>query len=1413
MSTRDVPAPPERENQPQPVPPTLPKGGGAIRGIGEKFTANPVTGTGSLHVPIATSPGRSGFGPQLALSYDSGSGNGVFGFGWRLSLPAITRKTDKGLPRYDDDRESDVFILSGSEDLVPVLAPGGELRDDTTTDPRYAIRRYRPRVDTLCARIERWTRLDDGDVHWRSISSANVLTVYGTDGDSRITDPEDSARVFSWLICESRDDKGNAISYVHVPDDDAGVDRGRACERHRSDAVRRTNRYLKRIRYANRRPLLDAEGRRPRFLADLPPAEAADPRWMFEVVLDYGEHDVHNPAPDDTGVWDHRPDPFSSYRSGFEVRATRLCRRVLMFHHIPDQPAHLPDRLAGVAGYDGLVHSTDLEYSFPDGSAPGDPTGPPASRGALLHAVTRTGYRRDGAGYRSRSLPPLEFDYTRPVVSGTVQEVGPAHLQNLSAGIEGGGFEWVDLHGEGVPGLLAESADAWYYKRNLSPLAHGSVDLAPLELVAARPNRSTTGVGAARFMDLAGDGQSDLVVLDGPVTGLYEHDADDGWSPFRPFDSQLHRDLNNDDVRFVDLDGDGHPDVLVIEDDTFTWHPSLAEAGFGPAIPVPRPLDEDAGPRLVFADGTQSVHLADFSGDGLTDLVRIRNGEVCYWPNLGYGRFGAKVTMDGVGPFDAPDQFDQKRIRLADIDGTGTTDLIYLHRDGVRLYFNQCGNGWHGPVHLTVFPRVDDMVSITTADLLGNGTACLVWSSPLPDDTSRPLRYVNLMGGDKPYLLTRVTNNLGAETAVTYAPSTKFYLQDRRDGVPWVTRLPFPVHVVERVETYDRISRNRFVTRYAYHHGYFDGEEREFRGFGLVDTWDTEEIGALTSNGVLPPDGGLADNENPASHLPAVLTRTWFHTGSPAGPAHLPPGSLTGPPPPSGLTDTEHREAHRALAGSMLRQEVYALDGGVRQEHPYAVSEHSFAVQLLQARGVNRQHAVFLPHPAETVDRHHERDPDDPRVQHTITLEVDPFGNVLKAATIAYGRRVSPLADATDRARQTVSLLTCSENAVTNPIDDVAAFPDDHRTPMPAESRSYELTGYTPTGAQHRFRASDLSEPDPAGPGRVRLRFDDEMPYEGTAVGPRRRRLIESVRTLYRADDFSGLLPLGVLQPRALLGEGYELALTAGLVARVFRRDGVPLMPDPDAVLGGAAGDHGDHDGYGDRGGYVSGARAKADGRFPATDPDGHWWAPTGRTFLSPDPADTAEQEHRHACRHFFLPCRRRDPFHTTQVSTESVISHDDHDLLTVESVDALGNRVTASNNYRVLAPTRLTDANGNASEVAFDALGLVVATAVNGKPGQLTGDTIGDLDPDPDETQIVALFDDPLANAASLLGTATTRLVHDLFAYWRTRDQPDPRPVAVATLARQTHVAELPAGAHSRIQPTFSYCDGFGRT
>ena len=1172
---------------------------------------------------------------------------------------------------------------------------------------------------------------------------------------------------------------------------------------------------------------------------------------MFEVVFDYGEHDAATPTPSDVGAWNFRPDPFSSYRPGFEVRTTRLCQRVLMFHHFPGTEQ------SGV-GINCLVRSTDFTYS--DELDPADVRNPVYT---FLEAVTQTGYRRNNGGYDKRSLPPVEFEYAEPIVQDAVEDVDPESLENLPAGLDGSAYRWTDLHGEGIPGILTEQGGAWFYKRNVSPVPDRLPDgreqvkaqFAPLETVALKPNVVLSG--GAEFMDLAGDGQPDVVIMDGPTPGLYEHDEAEGWQPFRPFTSRLNRDMRDPNLRFIDLDGDGHTDVLITEDDALIWHASLAEEGFGPARRVAQALDEERGPRIVFADGTQSIYLADLSGDGLTDIVRIRNGDVCYWPNLGYGRFGAKITMDNAPAFDNPGQFDHKRIRLADIDGSGTTDIIYLHRDGVRLYFNQSGNSWSKPHLLKSFPRVDDFVSIVPMDLLGNGTACLVWSSPLPADARRQMRYVNLMGGRKPHLLVRTINNLGAETRFEYAPSTKFYLQDKRDGKPWISRLPFPVHVVERIETYDHISRNRFVTRYSYHHGYFDGEEREFRGFGMVEQWDTEQIGALTADGAGPQD----ENTDDASHVPPVHTKSWFHTGVYLGRDHVSdyfagllnatdqgeyfrePGLtdvearallLDDAVLPANLTLKEEREACRALRGSMLRQEVYADDAGPgstadqiqRAGTPYTVTEQTFSIRALQPQGANR-HAVFFTHAREAISFHYERNPADPRIQHTLTLEVDAYGNVLKEAGIAYARRTTirvldeqgqvqhapnpGLAGltASDQTTQTTALLTYTETPVTNPVESAGT----HRTPLPCEAITFELTGYAPTGPAGRFQAADLVEPDPDVVGRLRHKFTDQVAYEATATGNPCRRPVEWLRTLYRRDDLTSLLPLGELHSLGLPGESYKLAFTPGLLAQVFQRprEGQPpeaLLPDPASVLGGQAGD---------RGGYLRSQVLKADGRFPERDADDHWWIPSGQSFVTASPADPAATELTQARQHFFLPRRYRDPF-----GQDAFVDFDANDLLMAETCDALGNRVTAdTNDYRVLQARLVSDPNRNQTAVAFDTLGMVAGTAVMGKPppAPAEGDSLTGFAADLTQAQLDDFFDapDPHATAHALLQGATTRVVYDLDRFRRTH-QASPeepatwQPPCAATLARETHVSAPLPPQGLKIQLTFSYSDGFGR-
>ena len=275
-----------------------------------------------------------------------------------------------------------------------------------------------------------------------------------------------------------------------------------------------------------------------------------------------------------------------------------------------------------------------------------------------------------------------------------------------------------------------------------------------MELVARQPSLAALSSGRQQLLDLSGDGQLDLVEFDGPTPGFFERTEDESWEPFTPFASlpvldwqQPQPEVHRSDRRRLRRSADQRGRRVLLAP------VACRRQGFGPAQRVPQALDEEKGPKLVFADGTESIFLADLSGDGLTDLVRIRNGEVCYWPNLGYGRFGAKVTMDNAPWFDRPDLFDGRRIRLADIDGSGTTDIIYFASDAVQLYFNQSGNAWGDARVLSQLPTVDSVSSATALDLLGNGTACLVWSSPLPGNARRPMRYIDLMGGQKPHLL------------------------------------------------------------------------------------------------------------------------------------------------------------------------------------------------------------------------------------------------------------------------------------------------------------------------------------------------------------------------------------------------------------------------------------------------------------------------------------------------------------------------------------------------------------------------------------------------------------------------------------------------------------------------------------
>lgn len=224
------------------------------------------------------------------------------------------------------------------------------------------------------------------------------------------------------------------------------------------------------------------------------------------------------------------------------------------------------------------------------------------------------------------------------------------------------------------------------------------------------------------------------------------------------------------------------------------------------------------------------------------------------------------------------------------------------------------------------------------------------------------------------------------------------------------------------------------------------------------------------------------------------------------------------------------------------------------------------------------------------------------------------------------------------------------------------------------------------------------------------------------------------------------------------------------------------------------------------------------DGKYVHSEGDGNWWIPSGQIFYSPNPADGSTPELAFAREHFFLPHRFQDPFAAT-----SLVRYGEHDLLLLETKDPLGNKVrvgerdeqgnvTNGNDYRVLQPKLVTDPNRNRTEVAFDALGMVVGTAVMGKLEETVGDSLNGFNTDLTQDEIDDHLANPLADPHAILGRATTRLVYDLFAYHSSKDQPDPQPSVVYTLARETHDADLAPGQQTKIQHSFSYSDGFGR-
>ncbi|HNN92498.1 MAG TPA: SpvB/TcaC N-terminal domain-containing protein, partial [Pseudomonadota bacterium] len=1172
----------------------LPQGGGAMRGMGEKFSADLFTGTGNLSIPLQVPGGRNQLQPSLSLSYSTGHGNGLFGVGWALGIPEIMRSTSHGLPRYLDDQ--DIFILSGMEDLVPLPALPGQPQS------------YRPRTEGVFARIEHIRTSDDN--YWRVTTKEGLISFYGTPrahvasppstwlDPAAVRDVDNTNKVYGWRLTRTQDVFGNRIEYIYAAD--AGQ-----VGPHRWSVP-----LLQEIRYIDY-------------------GATSAPSFLVSVVFEYED----------------RPDPFSGYRAGFELRTSQRCKRI-------------------VVKVGGKPQST---YSF---------VYTQAENGlSQLVQVQRSG--QDPVG-TSESLPPVSFTYSH--FQPRDRKIIPVHVPNLSVGaLLTPQVDLVDVTGKGLPDILQLGNGVARYWQNLG---NGTYSL-PRNLPQV-PAGLDLGAAGVALMDTDGNGQLDLVLSTPTLAGVYPMRFGGTWDrrAFRPYRYAPGFPLKDPEVKLVDLDGDGATDAIRADAESFVCFFQDSEVGWKEVRRIPRRA-LDSFPNVSFSNPL--VRWADMSGDGLQDVVILGLRSIEYWSARGRGSFGQRIQMQNSPHL--PLHFDPRRVLLGDVDGDGCADLLYIEDRKLTLWLNQQGERWSDPIEIHGTPSISSQDSVRLIDLLGNGVAGVLWTLA-PPIGQRDLFFLDLTGGVKPYLVNQMDNHMGAVTRVTYSTSTRYYLADEKiPSQRWTAPLPFPVQVVASTEVIDQVSGSRLMSQYVYHHGYWDGADREFRGFGRVDQRDSE-----TFQPYYQQTSGF--DKVPDSYFAAPTeTRHWFHQG--------PHGDAFGdwyeadysaefwPEDPQVLRRSAaqnsflarlprraKRDALRAMRGQTLRTELYALDGSAYQQRPYTVTESLPGVSDLpgtrppgeklpadasQLAADDFRLRVFFPFQVAQRSSQWERG-DEPLVTFQTTGKYDVFGQAQEAIAVAVPR---------SRAR--------------NHQDSVPSDPSPFLSALTRTQHAYSSTAYL------AGRVAAVSAYEVINSGAVS--FSEHLTAAQSlsdaldaGMSPAGLRLLSETRNYYDGAAFTGLA-LGNLGDFGVLSRSEQLVMSDDQLTLAY---GSAIPP------------------------FLTG------GTKPSTWPQEYW-----------DSVSAVAGYTKEGTRYYSQTQRAKYDFQDIPVITARGLllqSKDPQGRLTdaqydttyslfpVQVTDPAGLITTAEHDFHFLQPKKLTDSNGNSTSVAFTPLGLVKQRMIQGK-------------------------------------------------------------------------------------------------
>ena len=384
----------------------------------------------------------------------------------------------------------------------------------------------------------------------------------------------------------------------------------------------------------------------------------------------------------------------------------------------------------------------------------------------LLQRVTLSGFHTDGNTEVETSLAPITFGYTE--FTPGEQRIQRFGAKTVPPPPLGDTTTLFDYRGTSLPGVLqmSETGATWWENR-------GDGSFGAPEPIRALPAGISVGDDGVRFADMTGNGTADLLMggASGSTGALWwEHDPALGFT--QAHDLRLAPGFNvTDESMFVDLDGDGIVDLLVLDDRApLGFFNDRGRAWIGPVV-----LPWGDAPAGLGRD--QRFRLADMNGDGQFDLVLLRSRGVTYYPGLGGGRFGAAVEMEDTPDFALADP--DRDVLLADVDGDGTTDLILLGADRITVHLNRGGRAYGEPIELGRTPRLNGD-RVLTADMAGSGCSGLLWAMPQASGAGGYL-YLDLLGGQSP------TSCRASTTARDSSPTSR---TARRAWSARVTRPP-----------------------------------------------------------------------------------------------------------------------------------------------------------------------------------------------------------------------------------------------------------------------------------------------------------------------------------------------------------------------------------------------------------------------------------------------------------------------------------------------------------------------------------------------------------------------------------------------------------------------------------------------